>query len=223
MALEGSLNHERAYRTAALLEKLAHAKILICGAGAVGSNLLQNLARQGFARLAVVDRDRVEASNLATQTYRKADLGAQKATALKNDVFRIAGVEIEATAAEVTDRNATKLFKGASVVVDGFDNAASRALVARTARELALPCLHVGLAADYAEVMWEADWRCPSGKGEDMCDYPLARNLIVLATAVASESLIAWVDRGAMTSWTITLKDLAVRPVTNDEMETPPG
>lgn len=211
--MDANLSHERAYRTAALLEKMKRARIVVCGAGAVGSNLVHNLARQGFCALAVIDKDRVEPPNLATQTYRKTDLGAQKAVALRNDVFRIAGVEVEAQAVELTARNASKLLTGAAVVVDGFDNAASRALVSRTARDLALPCLHVGLAADYAEVLWDAAWTCPSGAGEDVCDYPLARNLIVLAVAVASEVLVGFVASGAMDGFTITLKDMTVAPV----------
>lgn len=210
--MERLLNHERAYRDAALLARMASTRVLLCGAGAVGSNLAHNLARQGYGALSVVDRDRVDAANLSTQTYRKADLGAQKAVALRNDVFRIAGVEIEAHAEDFTERTAARLCTGAAVVVDGFDNAASRALVSRTARGLGLPCLHVGLAGDYAEVLWDPAWICPSGQGEDVCDYPLARNLIVLATAVASEVLVGWLATGTMAGYTITLRDLAVLP-----------
>lgn len=223
--MDRKVNHERAYRTAAVLERLASVRVLLCGAGAVGSNLAHNLVRQGFGAVSVVDRDRVEASNLSTQTYRKADLGAQKAVALRNDLFRIAGAEVQALAEDLGERNATRLLAGAAVVVDGFDNAASRALVSQACRALAIPCLHVGLAADYAEVLWDPVWCCPSGAGvaespvrspirppEDVCDYPLARNLIMLATAVASEVLVGFVASGATASYTITLKDLAVMP-----------
>lgn len=210
--MDGLLNHERALRGAELIERLGRARVVLCGAGAVGSNLAHQLARQGFARLAVIDRDRVEASNLSTQTYRKADLGAQKAVALRNDVYRIAGIELEAQPVDLTEKNAAKLLADAAVIVDGFDNAASRALVSRTARALNLPCLHVGLAADYAEVLWEPVWTCPSGAGEDICDYPMARNLIGLATCVAAEVLVRFLDSGATASYTITHADLAVLP-----------
>lgn len=206
------LNHERALRGAALMDRMAAARIVLCGAGAVGSNLAHQLARQGFTRIAVVDRDRVEAPNLSTQTYRKADLGAQKAVALRNDVYRIAGLEIDAHAVELDARNAAKLLADATVVVDGFDNAASRALVSQATRALAVPCLHVGLAADYAEVLWEPVWTCPGGAGEDPCDYPMARNLIGLAVCVAAEVLVSFVDSGTIRSYTITRADLAVLP-----------
>lgn len=207
-----SLNHERAYRSAELLERIAATRVVVCGAGAVGSNLVHNLVRQGFRSVCVIDRDRVEETNLATQTYRRSDLGAQKAVALRNDVFRIAGVEIELVADELTERNAAKLVKGAAVVVDGFDNAASRTLVARAARAANVACLHVGLAADYAEVMWDGAWVAPSGAGEDVCDYPLARNVILLAVAAASEALVSFVAGDARRSFTITLRDMAICP-----------
>ena len=41
----------------------------MCGAGAVGSNLVDNLARQGAENLCVVDRDRVEEHNVSTQVW----------------------------------------------------------------------------------------------------------------------------------------------------------
>lgn len=211
MTMDRMFAHERAYRSDSLIARLAGARVVICGAGAVGSNLSHNLVRQGFRALGVVDRDRVEPANLATQTYRKADLGAAKAIALQGDVFRIAGVEIEAWHEELTAKNAARRIAGAQVVVDGFDNARSRQLVAAAARAAGVACLHVGLAADYAEVLWDSRWVAPSGRGEDVCDYPLARNLIVLATAVASEALVSFVAGDGERSFTITLKDLAVR------------
>jgi molybdopterin/thiamine biosynthesis adenylyltransferase len=210
--MERMLAHERAYRSAELILRIASARVVVCGAGAVGSNLAHNLVRMGFGGLLVIDRDRVDPSNLCTQTYRKADVGAQKAVALRNDLFRIAGTEVEVAAEELDERRAARLLAGACVVVDGFDNAASRELVSRTARAIGVPCLHVGLAADYAEVLWDPVWRCPSGRGEDVCDYPMARNLIALATAVASEVLVAHMAGEPGRSYTITLRDLSVQP-----------
>ena len=55
-------------------DKLAAARITVCGAGALGSHLADNLARQGAAKLAVVDFDRVEAHNVGTQLYRRDEV-----------------------------------------------------------------------------------------------------------------------------------------------------
>ncbi|MBI4863037.1 MAG: ThiF family adenylyltransferase [Candidatus Riflebacteria bacterium] len=208
--MEGPRVHEETYRSRELMEKLAATRLVLCGAGAVGSNLAVNLVRQGFTRVRVIDDDRVGQRNLSTQTYSRADVGALKVVALKNDLFRTVGVEIDAVSQRLTEANALRLLKGASVVVDGFDNAASRALVRDAVRLNAIPCLHVGLSADYAEVIWDPSYRVPSGRGEDVCDYPLARNLIQLACAVASEVLVDVVAGNPPSSYTITLRDLSV-------------
>jgi hypothetical protein len=78
-------------------------------------------------------------------------------------------------------------------------------------RALALPCLHVGLFADYAEVVWDEVYRVPNDVAGDVCDYPLARNLVLLAVAVASETLVRFVLAGRRDNWSVTLADFAIR------------
>ncbi|MFN2226740.1 MAG: ThiF family adenylyltransferase, partial [Anaerolineae bacterium] len=81
-----TFHHEALYRGQDALERLARARLVICGAGAVGSNLVDNLARQGYRRLTVVDFDRVEAHNVGTQTYAESDVGAFKVDVLQAEV-----------------------------------------------------------------------------------------------------------------------------------------
>jgi molybdopterin-synthase adenylyltransferase len=76
-----------------------------------------------------------------------------------------------------------------------------------------LPALHVGLYADYGEVIWDNRYRVPQDMAGDVCDYPLARNLILLTVAVASETVIRWVLDQVQSNWSITLRDFAVRPL----------
>ena len=103
------------------------------------------------------------------------------------------GFEIETINKELNDRNSRKLVKGSDIVLDTFDNSASRQLVQTECRNQQLACLHVGLFADYCEVIWDENYRVPHDVGEDVCDYPLARNLVLLAVAVASEALVQFV------------------------------
>lgn len=209
--MAGKFHHEEIYRGAGALAKLAAARVTLCGAGALGSHLADNLARQGFGPLTVIDRDRVEEHNVSTQLYGESDVGAWKVEVLRNRLFRAAGVEVEAVAKELTERNARGLLKDAGAVVDTFDNSASRWLVQEQSRALGKPCLHVGLHADYGEVIWDEDYRVPADVGGDVCDYPLARNLVLLAVALASEALVRFVLEGARLSWSATLRDFAVR------------
>ena len=76
--------HERDYRGDAWLRRVSEARITLCGAGALGSNIADNLARQGARVLRVIDRDRVEAHNAGTQIYGTGDVGAWKVDVLKN-------------------------------------------------------------------------------------------------------------------------------------------
>ena len=52
-------------------------------------------------------------------------------------------------------------------------------------------------------------WKDVAG---DVCDYPLARNLVLLVVAVASEVLVRFALTGARQDWSVTLGDFAIRP-----------
>jgi molybdopterin-synthase adenylyltransferase len=211
--MPGKFHHEQLYRGPEALARLATTRLTLCGAGALGSHLADNLARQGFAALRVIDRDRVEEHNVGTSLYGRADVGVRKAEALRNRLFRGVEVEVEAVARELTADNAGRLLQGAGLVIDAFDNSAARRLVQQACRAHGLDCLHVGLAADYAEVVWDEAYRVPADGGLDVCDYPLARNLVLLAVAVASEALVRFALTGERGHWSLTLADLSVRPL----------
>jgi molybdopterin/thiamine biosynthesis adenylyltransferase len=207
------IHHETLYRGPEALDRAGRARLGICGAGAVGSNLVDSLARQGFRRIAVIDDDRIEAHNVGTQTYAESDVGAFKVEMLQAEIFRAVGIEIRAERQRLTERNVARLLADADLVVDGFDNHASRALVTEHCRQAGTPCLHVGLSADYAEVLWNETYRVPhdrDAEGEDVCDYPMARNLISFAVALACEAIVRYVVTGERENYSFTLGDLTI-------------
>jgi molybdopterin/thiamine biosynthesis adenylyltransferase len=209
--MDDALLHERLYRGTAALERLAAASIVLCGAGALGSHLADTLVRQGTRRLTVVDRDRVAAHNIGTQLYDEGDAGAFKAEVLRARLFRAAGVEITTVAKALDERNVAKLLRGADLVLDTFDNSASRALVTAHCRAAALPCLHLGLNADYGEVRWNETYRVPADVlAPDVCAYPLARNLILIVVALGAEVALRFLAAGARESYSVTLRDLTI-------------
>ena len=209
--MAGKFHHEELYRGREQVEKLADVSVTVCGAGALGSHLAENLVRQGFRRLHVIDRDRVEAHNVSTQIYGEADVGAWKVDVLKSRLFRADGVEIETVNKDLAEGTVRKLLKGADLVIDTFDNSASRGLVKTHCDKNNLACLHVGLFADYGEVVWNDQYRVPGDVMGAVCDYPLARNLVILTVAIASEVLLRHVFEVACENWSITLRDFAVR------------
>lgn len=202
--------HEALYRSEPAMKKLQGHFITICGAGALGANLAESLARAGVSTIHVIDRDRIEQHNLSTQPYQTDDVGARKAEVLAHTLYRAVGQEVKATCKELTESNVRKLLKGSTLVVDCFDNSPSRGVVTAFCRDRKLHCLHAGLADGFAEVIWNEKYRVPSPSKDDICDYPLARNLVTMATAVTSEAVIRFLVRGEKTNWSITLEDLRV-------------
>ncbi len=168
--------HERFYRGAEALTQLKYMRLTVCGVGAVGSNLVDNLVRQGFEQITLIDFDRVESHNIGSQTYTKSDVGMFKVEALQSEMFRVVGVELETIRQKLTERNVAKLLKKANLVIDAFDNHLARALVTEYCRTASIPCLHVGLNADYAEIMWNENYRVPQDVTEAGLDAPACGN-----------------------------------------------
>ncbi len=210
------LNHEVAYRGEKNLAHLKSKQIVLCGVGALGSNLADTLLRQGVENLRVIDMDRVETHNVSTQLYGDADVGAMKVAALKNRLFKDTGVEIEAIDKELNDGSKKKLLKGADLVIDTFDNSKSRRLVHEYCFEQKLPCLHAGMFEGYGEVVWDKVYTVPQDPPKDavvVCDYPLARNLITFVVSLLAEETMDFciMPKPRLGSWSITLADLKIQ------------
>lgn len=186
--------------------------LTLCGAGAIGSNLLIALLRQGLRHATVIDFDRVEPRNAANQHYGLSDVGAPKVEVLQAEAYRIAEVEIAIHHQQITPRNVARLLRGASLVVDALDNHAGRAAVAAHCAAAGRPCLHVGLAEGYAEILWNEGYRVPRDPAEpDPCADPLGADLALFAVALAARTIRGYATTGARQGLTFTLADLAVR------------
>src|SRR5579859_8096056 len=110
--------HEHLYRSRTLMQRLREAMITVCGAGALGANILESLARQGCGKLRIIDRDRVEERNLSTQPYYRSDVGAFKARIMANTLYRALSLEVDAKTETLTAGNVAKLLGGSEVIID---------------------------------------------------------------------------------------------------------
>ena len=206
--------HEEVYRGEELLKKIAERHITLCGAGAIGSNLADNLVRQGFQKMSVIDYDRVDNHNRNTQIWNSRDIGQLKVAALRSYLFNVMKVAIEPVDKKLEASNARKFLKAGSIVIDGFDNPEARGIVTNHCRDNNIECLHIGLAEDCAEVTWNSKYRVPTkSTGLDVCEYPLARNTAMLAVVVGTESLIRYIDTGVQENYLISLKDFKITSV----------
>ncbi len=208
--MANKLHHEQLQRGPAAMKKLESFKIVICGAGAIGSNLAVNLARMGVTGLTVIDKDRVEEHNIGTQIYGVDDIGARKSECLRNLIHREIGEEIVSVAQELTEKNVAKLLRGHDLVVDTFDNSKSRKLVFDEANRSKLSCIHAGLSGSYGQVQWNDSYIVPGDANDDICDYPLARNLILIVVALTSEAVVRYCLGGERINLSVTLDDLSV-------------
>ena len=208
-------HEERHHRLAAFTA----APVAICGAGALGGNLAETLARMGFARLKVIDRDRVEWRNLSTQPYVRAEVGVGKARALANALYRAVQAKVEPVAQDLTTANAPALLAGSALVVDAFDNATARGAVSAAARRSGVSCLHVGFSADglYGSGVWERGYVVPGDAGGDPCDYPLTRPFALLIVALAARAVVRHFAEDRRIDFEVTWNDVRI-----DE-RVPPG
>ena len=130
-------------------------KITIIGVGALGSHLVQALRNEDVA-LKVIDFDRVEMKNVASQFHFKGTVGHKKTEALKRSMSFAYGRKIEAVGSKLTSDNVTQLLGNADLLVDCLDNGKGRRLVQGFAKEHNRPCVHGALAADggFGRVVW---------------------------------------------------------------------
>lgn len=209
-----TLVHEEKFRGQPLLKKMAEREFVVCGVGAIGSNLVENMVRQGFKKFTIIDFDRVDDHNRHTQAFSRRDIGQLKVNALKTKIFDLMGVGIEAVSSKLESHNLKKFLKPNSIVIDGFDNSESRKLVADYCTANKIVCLHGGLYKDCAEIHWNSGYRVPDPvKGLDVCEYPLARNIILLAITVATEVIIRYLEKGICENYSITLADFKISPL----------
>ncbi|WIB66894.1 HesA/MoeB/ThiF family protein [Curtobacterium sp. MCBD17_035] len=149
------------------IRRLAAARVLVIGAGGLGSPVVALLAGAGLARLTIVDPDVVDPSNLARQTlFTAADVGRPKARVAAE---RASAVDPEAEAVAVVAGFAPEIVPGHDVVVDAADSV----LVTRAASDA---CAAAGvplvwgsaLGSDgQVSVFWDA---APDGAAVDFHD-----------------------------------------------------
>ncbi len=111
--------------------KLKAAKVLVVGAGGLGSPVLQYLAAAGVGTIGIVDQDTVEASNLQRQVlYGVEDLGQSKAPTAAARVRSLnPHLEVQVHETLLSSANAMALISQYDVVADGTDNFPTRYLV----------------------------------------------------------------------------------------------
>ncbi|MGF1662970.1 MAG: adenylyltransferase/sulfurtransferase MoeZ [Kineosporiaceae bacterium] len=112
-------------------KRLRNARVLVIGAGGLGSPALLYLAAAGVGTLGIVDDDVVDESNLQRQViHGQSDVGRSKADSARDSVHEVnPHVEVRLHPVRLTSENALDVIRDYDLVVDGTDNFATRYLV----------------------------------------------------------------------------------------------
>jgi sulfur-carrier protein adenylyltransferase/sulfurtransferase len=112
-------------------KRLKNARVLVIGAGGLGSPTLLYLAAAGVGTIGIVEFDVVDESNLQRQIiHGQSDIGRSKAQSARDSIREINPlVEVRLHELRLEPDNAVNLFKQYDLILDGTDNFATRYLV----------------------------------------------------------------------------------------------
>lgn len=127
------------------------ARVIVVGAGGLGSPVIQYLATAGVGTLTIVDGDLVEASNLQRQVvFAPSDLGRRKADAAAERVLELnSDTNAVGVAAWLDSANACDLMRHHDLAIDASDNYETRLAINDAAVALEMPLVHG------AAIRWE--------------------------------------------------------------------
>ncbi len=136
-------------------EKLLAAKVLIVGAGGLGSPAGLYLAAAGVGTLGLVDADRVDLSNLQRQVILRTDgIGMEKVACAANTLRAInPNITIKTHAIRANAQTITDIIQPYDFVIDGTDNFPSKFLINDACFLAGIPFSHAGLLRFYGHLM----------------------------------------------------------------------
>lgn len=157
-------------------KRLKNAKVLVIGAGGLGSPALLYLAAAGVGTLGIVEFDEVDASNLQRQViHGESDIGRAKADSARDSILEInSGIDVRLHKIRLEPENAVELFREYDLILDGTDNFATRYLVNDAAVLAGRPYVWGSIYRfeGQVSVFWED---APNGRGINYRDlYPEA-------------------------------------------------
>ncbi len=125
-------------------QRLLDARVLVVGAGGLGSPAALYLAAAGVGTLGIIDADRVDVSNLQRQILHDAGRVGRLKVESARDTLRALnpGVEVESHPTRLDAGNALDVMGGYDVVVDGADNFPTRYLVNDASLHVRVPVVH---------------------------------------------------------------------------------
>jgi len=124
--------------------KLKRSRVVIAGAGGLGSPVAIYLTAAGIGTIRVIDHDHVALSNLNRQIlHSEEDVGKKKVDSARAKLRNLnSTVDIQAVAETITEENVSGLVDGCDAIVDAMDNLPTRYILNRCAIEKNIPFFH---------------------------------------------------------------------------------
>ena len=134
--------------------KLATSRVLVIGAGGLGSPAILYLAAAGVGTLGIADGDVIELSNLNRQIlHRTSDIGVSKVVSASRAARDLnPEVNIELHDSRLDEEGAVKLAGQYDLLIDAADSFASKYLLNRAAVRSGTPLVHVGVEGMYGQL-----------------------------------------------------------------------
>lgn len=181
--------------------------ITVLGVGALGSHTVQLLRSHGAA-LRVVDFDRIEGKNVASQFHGKPNVGKNKAQSLVQTMNFLFGVKVDGIPHRLVEDNISKILSGVDLVIECFDNGASRRLVQGYVRKHGIPCLHGAVDANgsFGRVIWDESFVIddePEG-GAATCEDGAHLPFIGIVSAYIAKTAQVFLKTGAKHGFSIS-------------------
>ena len=125
-------------------EKLKKARVLVAGAGGLGSPAAIYLAAAGIGNLVIADHDSVETSNLNRQILHwDENVGTIKADSAASKLKKMnPNINVEKFAKTISEENISELVSGCDAIVDAMDNLPTRYLLNKAAIDNRIPFFH---------------------------------------------------------------------------------
>ncbi len=136
-------------------QKLLQSKVLVTGAGGLGSPVLFYLAAAGVGTVGVIDSDTVDLSNLQRQVLHNIhDIGRPKAASAQEKLTALnPDVKVVTYHRRLTEKNAAEIIKDYQLVIDAADNFATRQIVNQVCVQQSKPFIYGGVLAYQGQAM----------------------------------------------------------------------
>lgn len=135
--------------------KLLNTRVLVIGAGGLGSALISYLAAAGVGTIGIIDHDRVELSNLARQIiHETGDVGRLKVDSASDRIAELnPDAKVTTYPFALSEENAADIIREYDIVADGCDNFSTRFIVNRTCLTHKIPLVSAAIAGWQGQVM----------------------------------------------------------------------